>query len=81
MNPSESNIAIVNALRAALSAKITAAIKVEAIDDDADPDGYVVTLTVMVDGFGDHHGADLAAAAADLERRVAEAIEDRAKIG
>lgn len=72
---------IVNALRAALSAKITAAIQVDDIDDDADPDGYAVTLTVMVDGFGDHHGADLAAAAADLERRVAEAIEDRAKIG
>ena len=80
MNPSESNTAILDALRTALSAKITASIGLDAIDDD-DADGYSLTITVMVDGFGDHHGADLAAAAADLERRVAEAIEDRAKIG
>lgn len=68
---------ITHALSAACAAKIKASIGLEAIDDDAAAEGYSLTITVMVDGFGDHHGADLAAAAADLERRVAEAIAAR----
>ncbi len=79
MNPEQSAAAILRALRAALAAKITASIGLDAIDDDTDPDGYTLTITVMVDGFGDHHGDDMAAAAADIECRVAEAIADRAK--
>ena len=79
MNPEQSASAIVRGLRAALAAKITASIGLDAIDDDTDPDGYTLTITVMVDGFGDHHGEDIYTAAADLERRVAEAIADRAK--
>lgn len=68
---------ILAALTAACAAKITASIGLDAFDDDDDADGYSITITVMVDGFGDHHGADLFAAAADLERRVAEAIAAR----
>ena len=69
MNPSESNVAIVAALRAALSAEITASIHV---------DGYALTITVMVDGVRTHHDDDLAAAAADLFFRVTEATAKRA---
>lgn len=79
MNPEQSAAAILRALRAALAAKITASIGLEAVDDDADPDGYTLTITVMVDGFGAHFGDDMAAAAAGLEQRVTEAIVDRAK--
>lgn len=79
MNPEQSAAAILAALRAALAAKITASIGLDAIDDDTAPDGYILTITVMVDGFGNHFDDDMAAAAADLEQRVAEAIADRAK--
>ncbi len=79
MNPEQSDAAILRALRAALAAKITASIGLDAIDDDTEPEGYTLTITVMVDGFGNHFDDDMAAAAADLERRVAEAIAYRAK--
>jgi len=79
MNPEQSAAAILRALRAALAAKITAVIGLEDIDGDTDPNGYILTITVMVDGFVSHYGDDMAAAAAGLERRVADAIADRSK--
>jgi hypothetical protein len=80
MNPEESATAILAALRAALAAKITASIGLDVIDNDEAPDGYTMTITVMVDGFGNHFDDDLSAASADLARRVDEAIADRAKL-
>ena len=71
---------ILAALRAALAAKITASIGLDVIDNDEAPDGYTMTITVMVDGFGAHFDDGLAAASADLARRVDEAIADRAKL-
>ena len=79
MNPEESATAILAALRAALAAKITAGIGFDAVEDGS-PEGYSLTLMVMVDGSGAHFGDDLAAASADLARRVDEAIADRAKL-
>jgi hypothetical protein len=81
MNRTESNAAILAALRAALAAKITASIGLDVIDNDEAPDGYTMTITVTVDGFGAHFGDDMAAAAEGLSRRVDEAIADRAKLG
>ena len=80
MNPEQSvGALIMRTLRAALAANITASIGLDAIDDYTEPDGYTVTITVIVDGFGDHFGDNIYTAAADLERRVAEAIAHRTK--
>ena len=79
MNRTESNAAIIHALSAAHAAKVTASIGLDAIEDDG-PEGYSLTITVMVDGFGNHFDDDLSAASADLARRVDEAIADRAKL-
>ena len=79
MNRTESNAAIVHALSAALAAKITASIALTDIEDDS-PEGYSLTITVMVDGFGALFDDDMAAAAEGLSRRVDEAIADRAKL-
>jgi hypothetical protein len=74
---------IMRTLKDARAAKITASIGIDviadSIDDDTDSDGCTLTITVMVDGFGNHHGDDIYTAAYDLECRVAEAIADRSK--
>ena len=70
---------IMRTLTDAIAAKITASISLDAFGDDTVPDGYSLTITVMVDGSGDHHGGDIYTAAADLERRVAEAITTNPK--
>ena len=71
------DITILAALRRAPDAKITASIGLDAVEDDS-PEGYSLTITVTVDGFGAHFD-DLDAAAEDLSRRIDEAIADRAK--
>jgi hypothetical protein len=67
---------ILAALMAARTKKVTASIALTDIEDDT-PEGYSLMITVMVDGFGDHH-EDFTNAAEDLSRRVTEAINARA---
>lgn len=76
LEPPMTDTAMLDALRAALNAEITASIELEAIDDDTSPNGYSFKIAVMVDGFGEHHD-DPAAAAVDLSRRIDEAIAER----